>query len=209
MGLELEELFTRGGRQGPDVVGVDGALRWRSGGGRARRATANEVKQGAKVLGARYSFIVRGHGEDVVARSPLVVPDLPPWERRSLVEGESARLVAGKGCGAKAICVKSLGVLRTRTERGARGGRRTLVVAVVADVVPVVRGSGNRTGDLFSVGTGDDRNRDGLGWSLDCLDRHLQLVKLPAVSEFAGWTRSKGRRGRLESGSRRRIEEGI
>lgn len=121
-----------------------------------------------------------------------MVPD--PSLVRGLVEGENARPIGGKWSRAKAV-------LRTRSKRSAWRSETVLIVTVVADMGPIVRHVGHRAGELLGVVTGDDRNGNGPGWSLDCQGRDRGGSR-PAVSDFA-WSNW------LESRGSKRVEERI
>lgn len=72
-----------------------------------------------EILRARGSFIVGRHRKDVIARSPPVVPGLPP---RSFRNGPAERRIH----------------VETRADRSSGRSKRGLVIAVVTNMVPAV-----------------------------------------------------------------------
>lgn len=116
LGLTLEKLFAGGRGEGPDIQALWGRGRGDHGAG---GATANKVEKGTEVLLSRGGLIIRGHGEDVVAGGPLVIP------RLALVSFSNRAIERRNHAGAS-------------TERSSWGCKSTLVVAVVAHVVPAM-----------------------------------------------------------------------
>lgn len=179
LGLELEKFLARGRGEWSDIR----VKRRRSRGSKcARGTTADEVEESMEILRARGSFIVGRHRKDVIARSPPVVPGLPP---RSFRNGPAERRIH----------------VETRADRSSGRSKRGLVIAVVTNMVPAVWNIGSWAGNGLEISWAvSGRNRNRLWRCLKIQSRCRHAQKLFSRRSGSWW---------LEGGGRRKIKEWI